>query len=96
MCWFCGSPVTNPEPIGRSLLCNYCGKDLRSCCNCRHYLSKERNCKEPQGENPSEKERANFCDWFGLNPLFKESSAGRKNAADAAGQAKEAFNKLFS
>ena len=69
---------------------------MRSCCNCRHYLPKEKNCKESQGDNPSDKERANFCDWFGLNPLFKVVSTGEKSAQNAAGGAKEAFNKLFS
>ena len=95
MCWYCGSPVTNPEPLGRSLTCLDCGKDLRSCCNCRHFLPKERGCKEAQGENPSDKERANFCDWFGLNPVFREVSKGEQNAKDAAGAARAAFNKMF-
>jgi hypothetical protein len=48
-----------------------------------------------QGEIPSDKERANFCDWFGLNPKLREASVGEKKAQDAAGAAKAAFNKLF-
>lgn len=95
MCWFCGSPIKESEPLGRSLRCTECGKDLRSCSNCRHYLSKERNCAEPNGENPFDKERGNFCDWFGLNPKFREASKGEKNAQDAAGAARAAFNKIF-
>ena len=95
MCWYCGSPVTNPEPLGRSLFCPDCGKDLRSCKNCRHYRKQENGCAESQGENPSDKERANFCDWFSLNLKFRETSAGEKNALDAATEAKAAFNKLF-
>jgi len=102
MCWYCGSPITNPEPLGRSLRCPDCGKDIRSCMNCRHFLPKERGCAESQGENPSDKERANFCDWFGLNPKLRspgeasprDKSPGDK-AKDAAGAAKAAFNKLF-
>jgi predicted amidophosphoribosyltransferase len=93
MCWYCGSPITNPEPIGRSAVCPDCGKDLRSCCNCRHYLKAEKNCAEPQGENPTEKDRANFCDWFGLNSKFRNASGGEKN--DVQGEAKAAFNNLF-
>ena len=93
MCWYCGSPVANAEPLGRSLCCPDCGKDLRSCKNCRHYL-KQGGCAEPQGENPSDKERANFCDWFGINPALREASSGEKGR-NAAGEAKAAFNKLF-
>jgi predicted RNA-binding Zn-ribbon protein involved in translation (DUF1610 family) len=95
MCWYCGSPITNGEPIGRSFICPDCGKDLRSCSNCRHYLKVEKGCAESQGENPSDRERANFCDWFGLNPKFREATGGEKKAMDAQGEAKTAFNNLF-
>jgi len=96
MCWYCGSPVTYPEPLGRSLLCPECGKDLRSCRNCRHFLKQERGCAESQAENPPDKERANFCDWFGLDPKLRAASQGEKKAQGAAAEAKAAFNKLFS
>ena len=95
MCWYCGKPVHNPEPIGRSLLCPDCGKDLRSCKNCRHFLKLERGCAESQGENPPDKERANFCDWFGLNPKFRQASSAEKKTQDAATDARMAFNKIF-
>jgi len=95
MCWYCGSPITSPEPLGRSQICSDCGKDLRSCSNCRHFIPQGKGCNESQGENPSDKERANFCDWFNLNPAFRQASKGKKNAQDAAGAAREAFNKMF-
>ena len=95
MCWYCGSPVKYDEPIGRSLTCPDCGKDLRSCGNCRFYLPKEKGCAESQGENPADKERANFCDWFGVNPKFREASMGEKKDQDSAEAAKAAFDKLF-
>jgi len=93
MCWYCGSAIKNPEPIGRSIRCDDCGKDLRSCKNCRHFLPKESGCAESQGENPLDRERANFCDWFSLNPKMRENSAGVTR--DAAGEARNAFNNLF-
>ncbi|MCL2832141.1 MAG: hypothetical protein FWD78_03130 [Treponema sp.] len=95
MCWYCGSPVNYDGPIGRSLVCPDCGKDLRCCGNCRHFLRAEKSCAEPQGENPADRERANFCDWFSLNPKFKTATAGEKSAAKAADAAKAAFNNLF-
>jgi len=95
MCWYCGSPVKNSEPVGRSQICPDCGKDLRSCRNCKHFLPKENGCSESQAENPSERDRANFCDWFGLNPKYRAATPGEKNARDAAGDAKTAFDNLF-
>ena len=93
MCWYCGSPVTIAEPLGRSLVCSGCGKDLRSCKNCRHY--RPSGCAESVTEKPSDPERANFCDWFSLNPRFREATEGMKKSKDAAASAKSAFNDLF-
>jgi len=94
MCWYCGSPVKDPEPLGRSLKCQDCGKDLRACKNCRHLLPS--GCAEAQGEKPSELDRANFCDWFSLNPKYREKTPGNKKSMDAAASARSAFDDLFS
>jgi predicted RNA-binding Zn-ribbon protein involved in translation (DUF1610 family) len=94
MCWYCGSPVKDAEPIGRSLLCPDCGKDLRSCRNCRHFLpGASGDCAESQAENPADRERANFCGWFCLNPKFREASAGENRVVKT--DAKAAFDRLF-
>ena len=93
MCWYCGSPITDKEPLGRSLLCPDCGKDLRSCKNCRHY--RVTGCAESLTDKPSEPESANFCDWFSLNPRFREATEGEKKSKNAAASAKSAFNDLF-
>jgi predicted NUDIX family NTP pyrophosphohydrolase len=79
------------------LLCEDCGKDLRSCRNCRHYRSY--GCTESQVEKPPESDRANFCDWFSMNPIFKNVTEGQKNSMDTVAadksDAKSAFNDLF-
>ncbi|MCL2472977.1 MAG: hypothetical protein FWF26_04795 [Treponema sp.] len=104
MCWYCGTPIDDPEPIGRSLRCLECGKDLRSCRNCRHYLPG--SCAESQAEKPYEQDRANFCDWFSLNGKFRKATAGERNSgaaessktpasSNAAASAKAAFDDLF-
>jgi len=93
MCWYCGSPVTDPEPLGRSLKCLDCGKDLRSCRNCRHLRAS--GCAESQAEKSSEPDRANFCDWFSLNPIFRNATAGERKSIDGAASAKSAFEDLF-
>ena len=93
MCWYCGSPVTDPEPLGRSLKCLDCGKDLRSCKSCRHY--RPSSCAESQAEKQADPERANFCDWFSLNPVFRGNTSGDKKSLNTAASAKSAFNDLF-
>jgi hypothetical protein len=96
MCWYCGSPVKDPEPLGRSLRCPECGKDLRVCKHCSRYLPGSRgNCAEPQAEIPGSPETAVFCDWFSLNPRFREASGGEKKARDGEAAARTAFGDLF-
>jgi hypothetical protein len=43
-----------------------------------------------------DKERGNFCDWFSLNPRFREAAAGEVKARSAAAKARSAFDDLFS
>ncbi len=94
MCWNCGtrSDIVN-MPISRSAQCPYCGKDLRSCRNCRHYDStKSSMCREPNSDFVQDKERSNFCDWFSLNT---EASANMAGGTQKAHEARDAFSALF-
>jgi hypothetical protein len=96
MCWYCGTPVTDAEPLGRSLRCAVCGKDLRSCRHCRFFFPGSRgDCAESAAEPAADKERANFCDWFSLDPRFRGFTAGEEKKRDAAASAKSAFDGLF-
>jgi len=96
MCWYCGSPVTEEEPIGRSLRCQNCGKDLRSCKNCRFFLPGARgDCRESGAEGQQDKERANFCDWFSLDKKFRSQSSGQTREQEKAGASRAAFDNLF-
>ena len=79
--------------MGRSLKCLDCGKDLRACKNCRHY--RPQSCAESQAEKQADPERANFCDWFSLNPVFRGSTSGDKKSQNTAASAKSAFDDLF-
>jgi hypothetical protein len=97
MCWFCGNPVTDEEPLGRSLRCTDCGRDLRSCRNCRFFLAGSRgDCAEAKAEMVGDKERGNFCDWFSLNPQFRSAGAGESKARANETKARSAFDDLFS
>jgi len=96
MCWYCGEPITNEAPIGRSALCSDCGKDLRSCKNCRFFLSGARgDCSETSAEPQSDKERANFCDWFSINEKYRKKSSGQADEKAKAETSKAAFENLF-
>ena len=94
MCWRCGSPIPDPEPLGRSLRCNQCGGDLRICRHCRNYSPGSRgDCREGQAEMVADKERANFCDWFSLDLKFREKTPG--NDQGERDSARKAFDNLF-
>ena len=96
MCWYCGSAVVDADPIGRSARCPDCGKDLRSCRDCRFYLPGSRgDCAESQADLVADKERGNFCDWFSLNPRFRSPTAGEGASRGAASRARDSFDALF-
>jgi len=97
MCWYCGSPIDDPEPIGRSLKCQKCGNDLRVCKNCRFYLPGTRgDCRETGAEPQSDKDRANFCDWFSLDAKYRVQSEGQKaDNKKSDGASRTAFDNLF-
>ncbi len=95
MCWYCGSPVTDEEPIGRSMRCKECGKDLRACRNCRFCLA-DGGCRESGAEPQPDKERANFCDWFSLDKKYRVQSAGQSDRQKKSEASKAAFDNLFN
>lgn len=96
MCWYCGSAVTAPEPIGRSARCPDCGKDLRSCRSCKFHLVGSRgDCAEASAEAVADKDRASFCDWFSLDPRFRKAGKGEGAALSAATKARASFGALF-
>jgi len=72
----------------RSDECPNCGYDVHSCLNCANYdVSSHNRCREPQAEWVSDRERANFCDYFDPNQL----KAGARPAVDA----RKSFDDLF-
>ncbi|MDR2766910.1 MAG: hypothetical protein LBB82_01140 [Treponema sp.] len=99
MCWYCGTPVTDPEPLGRSLACPVCGKDLRCCKNCRFCLPPSQGyCLETRADKTSssiDQDRAGFCDWFSLNQNLRKAHAGAQKENGAASKARSVFEDLF-
>jgi len=68
-CWSCSSPLPYPNfaPVPREAECPKCARDLHACRNCRHYDPGVNNkCREPNAEWVTDRERANFCEFFQL------------------------------
>lgn len=99
MCWKCGKAIEAEDPIGRSLTCDSCGSDVRSCRNCRFYSPGSfHDCSEGVEFAVTDKERANFCEMFHVNPAFRNDHAPSVNGKNGGGQdrSRDAFNSLFS
>ena len=76
--------------IGRRDTCPDCGAELRACIHCRHFdLTVAKQCKEPFAEVPTDKDDANFCEFFQIG----EGSAGARQAHDALLNAAESLFK---
>ncbi len=93
MCWKCGKAIIAEGPVGRSAACDSCGADTRSCKNCRFYSPGSwHDCLERVEDGVRDKERANFCDHFQLNPSFKKDHSAN---AGPASPGRAAFDGLF-
>lgn len=93
-CHACGKEIAAAGKIRRSDECEGCGRDLRCCRNCRHFDPTVNNqCREVVAEWVSDKERANFCDYFELAAGGPRGpQRGGKSAEELA---REKFKKLF-
>ena len=90
-CFQCGEEIAADQMILREDECPHCSSDLHCCRNCRFYDPAVSNqCREPQAEWVTEKDKANFCEFF----VFSDST-GPRAAARKAPSARERFNRLF-
>jgi len=94
ICHHCQKAVEVERIVPRLASCPHCDSDLHCCLNCALFSEHAPNkCKEPQSEQVSDRERANFCDFF----TFAETSSGgtpdkKKNEVE---EAKRKFEALF-
>jgi hypothetical protein len=66
-CFACSKEVVlaSGERVGFRDACDACGADLHVCRNCAHHDPAAYNeCREPNAERVSERDRANRCDYF--------------------------------
>ena len=73
------------ERVGFRDTCEKCDSDLHVCLNCVHYDSNAYNqCREPNAEWVSERERANRCDYFALGDRSGDSANAERERARAS------------
>jgi hypothetical protein len=69
-CHSCQKVIESRLPLGRREECVFCGAELHCCLNCKFYSPGSYNdCREPQAERVTDKNRSNFCDLF----VFQDS-----------------------
>jgi hypothetical protein len=85
-CGQCGAKVeVVANQVGRRDTCIQCGAELHACRSCRHFdLAVAKQCKEPFAEVPSDKDSANFCEFFQLGEGGVTAGAQRAAALSAA------------
>jgi len=90
-CHRCGVELTLTSAIARTDACPSCYSDLKCCLNCRlHDPGANNQCREPQAEWQTEKEKSNFCEFF----EFRESS-GTGAGESGSDRARAALDALF-
>ena len=69
-CWKCGGPLQELLlPLARHEECPRCRAQLHVCRMCVYFdTAAPQQCREPVAENVSDKQRANFCGYFRINP----------------------------
>jgi hypothetical protein len=91
ICHHCRSELVIEGHISRTDECAQCGADIHCCLNCANYDPYAHNkCREPQAEWVTDREKANFCDFFIPNQL-SPTGVGKSPASDP----RSAFDSLF-
>jgi hypothetical protein len=93
ICHQCGGEITVGRIVYRNDECPHCSSDVHCCLNCSNYEPAASNrCREPNAEWVSDRERANFCDFFIPNKL---TTSDRGRTASPKEDARKAFDSLF-
>jgi hypothetical protein len=82
VCWNCGAALDGvPQPISRHEHCQKCSEALHCCRLCRHFdAASSTRCTEDRAEPPTNKESANFCEWFAPRGGAHEGPSGGRQA----------------
>jgi len=84
-CSSCGARLDIEGRIGREETCPNCHAYLHSCLHCQFHDEHAHNqCREPDAEWVSDKQKANFCEFFSFRDFAQASPDvdRRKRARD--------------
>ncbi|MGL4987577.1 MAG: hypothetical protein ACRC5H_10660 [Treponemataceae bacterium] len=88
MCWKCKKTINGLTGFRDE--CPYCHADVHCCKNCTFYsIDSHYECHEDVDERVSNKEKANFCEYFVI------ATANKKEESDTKKNALQSFNDLF-
>ena len=97
ICHHCGRDLQVGSAVERTASCPHCHSDLKCCLNCRlHDPGANNQCREPQAEWQTDKEKSNFCEFFEFRETSALSQPGMGGAGSSPDQARAALDALFS
>ncbi|QHJ13762.1 hypothetical protein FX988_04042 [Paraglaciecola mesophila] len=85
-CWQCGTFLEGIiTPVSRREECSQCQTDIHACKMCLYYDAQNRTgCDEERAEYIVDKERANFCEYYGLSSkAFDDTKLDKQRQAKA-------------
>lgn len=85
VCWKCGGELKDLLlPLPRIAECPLCRAQLHVCRMCAFYdPAAGQQCREPIAEAVRDKQRANFCGYFRINPHAYTAPSDQATAARA-------------
>lgn len=95
ICWSCGKSTGLEGRVMKTDYCPECQADQRCCRGCRHFdPHAPKQCREPIDKTITNKEKANFCDWFQVRQAVQKGGQiiREGNSKDSR---KRAFDDLF-
>jgi hypothetical protein len=89
LCAFCGKDIGGEGRVERTDTCPHCHRDLYCCIQCEFYDEYAHNkCREPESEWVSDRQKANFCDFYRFRGKVKSDP-------DRSKEAKKKLEELF-
>jgi hypothetical protein len=97
VCHHCGRELQLfSGKVERTAGCPYCHSDLKVCLNCRlHDPGANNQCLEPQAEWQTDKDKANFCEFFEFREVSLLTQPGLGGTQSEEKRARAAFDALF-
>ena len=84
-CYQCFKKLEQEDFVPRNQECPYCYSAIHSCRMCKFYdKSCYNECREPSAERVTDKEKANFCDYFKLSSNGAAKEDDKKSLLDEA------------